>query len=401
LVPKRHDLGLGPCYKITLKAARDRVIDLQRDLLARKDPLAEQARKRQEQEIERAKAMTMQAATEGYINDFRAKWNKGSEHQFTASMTAYVYPVIGSLPVAAIDKTLVLKVIKPIWATKMVTANRVRSRIEAVLTYFFDPLFFERVPLTDLDKGGSRRILVVADGSQAREAIKHCVGQLVHLGRRYVLAETVRPNTFHPKLIVRLSAKGGRIWLGSGNLTYAGWGGNCEVASAWPIGPQELDKGAWLRPLLDRAARATRSASCSAELEKVYDLAPTPDQPLGPCAVARLADACNVGGDPEGVRHKLAVLRRHCDVVQRDYDEIEKTNIISMLLARDEAAVAAKRERLSARGPLRGLVGTPSEAVDLIGQYQDAGVQLFINSDYRNDMETHELMASDVIPHFA
>ena len=31
-------------------------------------------------------------------------------------------------------------------------------------------------------------------------------------------------------------------------------------------------------------------------------------------------------------------------------------------------------------------------AVDLIGQYRDAGVQLLINSDYRNDLETHELM---------
>jgi len=39
-----------------------------------------------------------------------------------------------------------------------------------------------------------------------------------------------------------------------------------------------------------------------------------------------------------------------------------------------------------------------SEAIDLIGQYQDAGVQLPINSDYRNDMETHELFASKVMP---
>ncbi len=42
--------------------------------------------------------------------------------------------------------------------------------------------------------------------------------------------------------------------------------------------------------------------------------------------VAQYADACNlfpVG--PDGVRHKLEVLRRHCDDVGRDYDEIEKT----------------------------------------------------------------------------
>ena len=117
-------------------------------------------------------------------------------------------------------------------------------------------------------------------------------------------------------------------------------------------------------------------------------------------AVARLADACNIGGDAEMVRHKLAVLRKHCEVAQRDYDAIEKTHNNSWLLARDEAAVAAKRERLANRGPLRGFVGTISEAIDLIGQYQDAGVQLLINSDYRNDAETHELLASDVMPHF-
>ena len=118
-------------------------------------------------------------------------------------------------------------------------------------------------------------------------------------------------------------------------------------------------------------------------------------------AVARLGDLCNVGGDPAMVRHKLDVLRRHCDAAQRDYATIEKTHNNSWLLARSEAAVAAKRERLSPRGPLRGFVGTVSQAIDLTGEYRSAGVDLLINSDYRNDMETHELMASDVMPHFA
>jgi len=117
-------------------------------------------------------------------------------------------------------------------------------------------------------------------------------------------------------------------------------------------------------------------------------------------AVARLADACNVGGDPEAVRHKLTVLRGHCDAAQRDCATIETTHNNSWLLGRDEAAVAAKRERLAERGPLRGFVGTVTKAIDLIGQYQDAGVHLLINSDYRNDFETHELFTSDVMPHF-
>jgi hypothetical protein len=59
-----------------------------------------------------------------------------------------------------------------------------------------------------------------------------------------------------------------------------------------------------------------------------------------------------------------------------------------------------KRQRLAARGPLRDFVGTVSEAIDLVGQYRDAGIDLLINGDYRNDVESRELFASDVMPHF-
>jgi hypothetical protein len=106
------------------------------------------------------------------------------------------------------------------------------------------------------------------------------------------------------------------------------------------------------------------------------------------------------GGDVATVRHKFAVLRQHCDTAGRDYDTIERTHNFSWLIARDAVAVAAKRERLLARGPLRGFVGTVSEAIDLVGQYRDSGVQLLINSDYRNDRETLEMFVSDIMPHF-
>jgi F420-dependent oxidoreductase-like protein len=119
-------------------------------------------------------------------------------------------------------------------------------------------------------------------------------------------------------------------------------------------------------------------------------------------AVARLADVCNiVDGDIAEVRHKLDVLRRHCDAMGRDYHTIEKTRITPWVLARDAAALAAKREGLAARGPLRGFVGSVPEAIDLIGEYQDAGVDLLINADRANDVETREVFASDVMPHFA
>jgi len=43
--------------------------------------------------------------------------------------------------------------------------------------------------------------------------------------------------------------------------------------------------------------------------------------------VARYGDACNLftGEGPDGVAHKLDVLRLHCDDAGRDYDEIRKT----------------------------------------------------------------------------
>ena len=41
--------------------------------------------------------------------------------------------------------------------------------------------------------------------------------------------------------------------------------------------------------------------------------------------VARYADACNIFGGPADIAHKLDVLRRHCDAVGRDPNEIEVT----------------------------------------------------------------------------
>jgi F420-dependent oxidoreductase-like protein len=41
--------------------------------------------------------------------------------------------------------------------------------------------------------------------------------------------------------------------------------------------------------------------------------------------VAQYADACNLMGDPSEVAHKIDVLRRHCDAVGRDPNEIEVT----------------------------------------------------------------------------
>lgn len=101
------------------------------------------------------------------------------------------------------------------------------------------------------------------------------------------------------------------------------------------------------------------------------------------------------------MRHKFAVLRSQCDVAQSDHDGIERTYNFTWVIARDDATAAAKRERLSARGPLRGFVGTVSEAIDPVGQYRNAGVHSLINGDDMNDMESLEHSVSESMPPFA
>ena len=118
-------------------------------------------------------------------------------------------------------------------------------------------------------------------------------------------------------------------------------------------------------------------------------------------AVARHADACNVGGSPDQVRHKYEVLKRHCEAEGRNYDEIERTSVISFVLARDEAALAAKRQKLAVPAQFYGFAGTVAQVTDLVGKYRDAGTQLLISSAYKNDAETLELLAADVMPKFA
>jgi F420-dependent oxidoreductase-like protein len=118
-------------------------------------------------------------------------------------------------------------------------------------------------------------------------------------------------------------------------------------------------------------------------------------------AVARHANACNVGGTPEQVRHKFEVLRRHCETQKRNYDEIERTNVIGFVLARDEASLSAKRQRLEVPAQFMGFAGTVAQVSDLVGKYKDAGSQLLISSAWRNDAETLELLAADVMPRFA
>lgn len=62
--------------------------------------------------------------------------------------------------------------------------------------------------------------------------------------------------------------------------------------------------------------------------------------------VAQYADACNVSGDLETVRHKLEVLRGHCASVGRDPAEVTTTRMSSLFLVDTPEQAVETREML-------------------------------------------------------
>jgi integrase len=71
-----------------------------------------------------------------YIDAHSGKWkNPKHRDQWVRTINTYANPVIGELPVATVDTSLVLRVLEPIWKTKTETATRLRSRLERVLAW--------------------------------------------------------------------------------------------------------------------------------------------------------------------------------------------------------------------------------------------------------------------------
>ena len=143
---KRRQIGLGAyCPNTnTLMMARTNAVDLKAMINKGIDPIehsiqernralaAEKANKVKD-EINQA---TFDRISLEYIDLKKAEWKNAKHHQqWINTLTTYAFPVIGKMPVADIETAHVLAVLKPIWNTKTETATRVRTRLEAVLSY--------------------------------------------------------------------------------------------------------------------------------------------------------------------------------------------------------------------------------------------------------------------------
>jgi F420-dependent oxidoreductase-like protein len=118
--------------------------------------------------------------------------------------------------------------------------------------------------------------------------------------------------------------------------------------------------------------------------------------------VAQYADACNVFGDVERVRHLMGVLDRHCEDVGRDPADISKTKLAVLCIAETHEAAQAKLAPIRDALPAEQLAsfamaGDPDGVGEQIAAYRDAGLDgLIVVLPDVHDVETVAL-AGEVV----
>lgn len=212
---------------------------------------------------------------------------------------------------------------------------------------------------------------------------------------RVRLAPLVTSVTYrHPAVLANIAAavdriSHGRLTLGIG----AGWQLNEHVAYGIGLGT--------LRERMDRFEEAVHvvlgllrqpRTTFSGEYFQLQDAPnqPAPVQGRLPLLIggggerrmlriaARYADEWNAWTTPELLAHKLWVLRKHCEEVGRDPGEIHVSTQGVLFLSSDRQWL---KDNVPAGLPAPVIAGTPSEVVDLIGRYQEAGADEIIVPD--------------------
>jgi len=96
-------------------------------------------------------------------------------------------------------------------------------------TYALSLSFFEAVVLDALIRGGARQALILADVQGVRASLSEQGAQRVGKDYNVEPVAVASGRAFHPKISVFSDKDESHVLVGSGNLTFNGWGGNVEV----------------------------------------------------------------------------------------------------------------------------------------------------------------------------
>lgn len=135
---KRREVGLGGFPDVPLALAREKAREVREAVQQGRDPIAERAAARSALAAQRGAEITFDECAEKFISAKSAEW-KNAKHvaQWSATLTTYASPVVGTMQVRDIELSHVVKILEKddFWTTKTETASRVRGRIEAVLDW--------------------------------------------------------------------------------------------------------------------------------------------------------------------------------------------------------------------------------------------------------------------------
>ncbi|AWB85339.1 LLM class F420-dependent oxidoreductase [Mycetocola zhujimingii] len=125
-----------------------------------------------------------------------------------------------------------------------------------------------------------------------------------------------------------------------------------------------------------------------------------------PAMAARFATEFNAPFVPfDKIAATFAGVRRACEAIARDPDDLTYSAAFVAAVASDEAGYARRAAAIGREtGELRenGLAGTPSEIIDRLGALQDDGVEtVYLQILDLSDLDHLELLAAEVTPHFA
>ena len=231
---------------------------------------------------------------------------------------------------------------------------------------------------------------------------------------RVRLGSLVVGNTYrHPAVLAKQAASvdhlsGGRLVLGLG----AGWQENEHVAYGIEYSTVQgrLDRLEEACAVITSLLRQDRSTSAGTHYQ-LQD-APLAPKPVGSLPLliggggeqrtlriaAQYADEWNTWGTPELLAHKGTVLERHCADLGRDPATIRHSANALLFLSEDESWLAPRRDRDVGRPTI---VGTPTEVVDIVGAYAEAGVDELIIPDFNlgppsRRRDTMELFMTEV-----
>ncbi len=215
----------------------------------------------------------------------------------------------------------------------------------------------------------------------------------------------------HPTVLANIAAavdniSHGRLLLGIG----AGWQENEHASYGLELGTikERLDRFEEATQIIVSMLREPRTTFDG----KYFQVKDAPNQPRPvqeklPILIggggekrtmkiaARYADEWNSWTSPDVLAHKVGVLHKHCADLGRDPAEIKVSTQALVFVSNDEEWLKDKRAM--------GVAGTPSEVIDILGAYKEAGADEFIIPDFTmgslpRRKDTCDLLIQEVAP---